>query len=89
MELHKNQAGLTLGSVFAILHALWAIVVGLGFGRDLANWWHALHFISDVHSLSGLSVLNVVVGIITAFISGYALGWLFAWLWNWYGKRLK
>ncbi len=89
IEINKNQIGLTLGSVFAILHAAWVVIVGIGLGQSLADWLHSVHFLSDSVAITGFSLGAALIGIITAFISGYVLGWLFAVLWNWFGKKLK
>lgn len=87
--INKNQAGLTLGSVFAILHATWVVIVGIGLGQGLMDWLHSVHFFNDSITIISFSLGDALIGIITAFISGYVLGWLFAVLWNWFGKKLK
>jgi len=48
-RLNENAVGLTFGSAAATLHALWVIAVGAGFGQALADWWHSVHFLSDMH----------------------------------------
>ena len=89
LQINKNQAGLALGSLSALLHFLWVIVVALGFGQGLAEWWHKIHFIGDFHVIKPATFGTSVIGIITAFVAGYVLAWLFALLWNVIGKKLK
>ncbi len=89
IEINKNQLGLTLGIVFAILHAAWVVIVGIGLGQSLIDRLHSVHFLSDVHNIISFSLGTALIGIIIAFISGYVFGWLFAVLWNWFGKKLK
>lgn len=81
-KLSGNHVGLTLGFFFAILHALWALAVGLGLGQSLIDWIFPLHFIDMACSLLAFSFLNALFLIILAFVGGYVLGWIFAWLWN-------
>ncbi|OGL64810.1 hypothetical protein A3B21_03760 [Candidatus Uhrbacteria bacterium RIFCSPLOWO2_01_FULL_47_24] len=89
MTFNKNQAGLTLGTLFGLMHLLWVVVVGLGMGQSLANYWHAKHFLTDGHVLGQFQLGMAVVGVILAWISGYAVGWVFAALWNWFGARVR
>ena len=86
-ELNKNHIGLTLGSIFGLMHLLWVIVVGLGFGQSLANFWHSMHFLTDMHTFAGFSFGTAVLGVIMAFVSGYVIGFVFAALWNWLGEK--
>jgi hypothetical protein len=88
-EINKNQLGLTLGIVFTILHVLWVIAVLVGLGKIIADWMHIVHFISETHTITAVSLGNVAIGIIIAFVSGYVLGWVFAALWNSVGDKLK
>lgn len=89
IKCNPNQAGLTLGILFAILHILWIIAIGIGFGQRLVDWAHSIHFVECQHTILSVSAGTAIIGIITAFISGYILGWLFAVLWNWFGKKIK
>ncbi len=86
IELNKNQAGLTLGTISAIFHTLWAIIVAVGLGGSLSNWIHFMHFMTDIHVIASFSISTAIFGIIEAFIIGYVVGWLFALLWNWFGR---
>ena len=88
-EINKNQLGLTLGIVFTILHALWVIIVWVGLGKSVVDWMHSIHFLSDVHTITAVSLGTAVIGIIVAFVSGYVLGWVFAAIWNLVGEKLK
>ncbi|MBI4135474.1 hypothetical protein HY477_01955 [Candidatus Uhrbacteria bacterium] len=89
MQFNKNQAGLTLGTLFGLMHLLWVVVVGAGVGQEMANFWHAKHFLTDMHALGGFNLGLAIVGVILAWVSGYVVGWVFAALWNWFGAKVK
>ena len=86
-RLNENAVGLTFGSAAATLHALWVIAVGAGFGQTLADWWHSVHFLSDMHVVSGFSLGTAVLGILGAFVLSYVLGRFLAALWNLFSRK--
>ncbi|HLC65264.1 MAG TPA: hypothetical protein VJI46_04030 [Candidatus Nanoarchaeia archaeon] len=88
ITLNKNQSGLTLGILFGAGHLLWAIGVGAGVAQGLVNYWHNVHFLTDMHTLGGFSLATLAIGTIGAFISGCIIGWIFGALWNWVGKKV-
>lgn len=81
-ELNSNRAGLALGTLFAIFHFIWLILIGINFGQTSANIWHSMHFISDMHTIEAFSFGTALIGLILAFVAGYVIGWLFAYLYN-------
>ena len=87
--LNAKQTGLTLGLFAAILHALWAIVVALGFGQALTNWKLGMHFISMSVTITAFSIGTAIMLVVMAFVGGYVIGWLFANLWNWSAKKVR
>ena len=88
-ELNKNQVGLTLGIFIAALHALWAILVGIGSAQKLIDIILPLHFIDILCRVTDFVLVYAIILVILAFVSSYAIGWLFAALWNWVGKKVK
>ena len=86
-EVNKNHLGLVLGSLTGLMHLIWVIVVGFGLGQSLANFWHSLHFLGDMHTIAGFSFGTAVLGVILAFAGGYVVGFVFATLWNWLGEK--
>ena len=88
-ELNENRVGLTLAIFFALLHAIWAILVGFGAGQKLIDLVMPLHFIDMMIPTATFSIGTAVLLVILAFIGGYIAGWLFALIWNWVIKRVK
>jgi len=89
MDINRNQAGIALGLLFGVWHALWEVAVAVGSADLLLDWLHGAHFISNPYTLSKISLGTALLGIIGAFVSGYVLGWVFALFWNWSGRFLS
>lgn len=81
-KLNKNAVGLTLGSLVALAHLGWLILVGVGLAKPLYDLILKLHHISLSYTILPLS-LGLAVGLLTiTFIVGYIFGWVFATFWN-------
>lgn len=88
-HLNENKVGITLGIFFALLHAIWAILVGFGAGQKIINIIMPLHFIDIMVSIINFNFGVAILLIILAFLSGYISGWLFAAIWNLINKKIK
>ena len=89
MAINKNKLGLTVGIFAAILHAVWAILVGAGIAQTYLNWIFPMHFIGNVFQVANFSLMAAVLLIILAFIGGYICGWILGVVWNWVDKGNK
>ncbi|MBI2024634.1 MAG: hypothetical protein HYT03_00895 [Candidatus Harrisonbacteria bacterium] len=87
MKLNKNQAGLALGSISALGHFLWVIIVAIGSGQKLADLAHSIHFLTDRHVVHEVTLGTAILGVVLALALGYITGWVFACLWNLFAKR--
>ena len=85
-ECNQSRAGLSLGILFAIMHGLWAVSVGLGIAKGIVDWLLNMHFIGRPYTLLPFSLTTGIIGIIIAFITGYVIGYVFAYLYNWAAK---
>ena len=81
-NLNKNKVGLTVGVFVAIFHALWAVLVALGFAQTLINWVLPLHFVDMLVSVIAFTWVNALLITVMSFVGGYIMGWIFAALWN-------
>lgn len=81
-ELNGNKVGLALGALCALLHAVWALAVGLGAGQRFIGWVMPLHFIDIAYSITPFSWNTALMLVVAAFVGGYVMGWVFAWIWN-------
>ncbi|HLF54030.1 MAG TPA: hypothetical protein VI544_02515 [Candidatus Nanoarchaeia archaeon] len=85
--LNKHKSGLIFGTFAALLHAIWSVIVALGFGQGIVNFITALHFFSASEVVQPFVFGNALMLIITAFVVGYALGFIFASVVNFYNKK--
>lgn len=88
-EVNRNQLGLTIGTFSALWHAIWAVLVGVGFAKPLIDWVIPLHFIDMSYSITVFSLGSAVTLVILAFLGGYISGWVLAGIWNWASKKVK
>ena len=79
---NRNRLGLAFGGLFALIHAVWAVIVALGYGQALLDWIFGMHMISSELSVMPFSFGKAAMLVIFTFISGYVLGWLLAAIWN-------
>ena len=87
--MNPNKIGFTLGSLAALVHLVWAIIVKLGFGSNVLGGIMRLHFISCPAAITPFSIGTAIFLVILTFIGGYVLGWLFATFYNYYDKKCK
>ncbi len=85
-QINPKRAAITLGTLAAVLHFLWAIVVASGLGQQLVTWKLGIHFLSNPYTVTTINVMTAVVMIVAAFAGGAVLGWVLAAAWNWAGK---
>jgi hypothetical protein len=83
---NKNQLGLAVGGLLALIHAVWALIVATGYGQILLDWIFGLHMISTGFAVMPFSWGHALILIIVTFIVGYIIGWLLAAIWNWAGS---
>ena len=88
-QVNRNQLGLTVGTFFALCHAIWVVFVGVGFAKPLIDWIIPLHFIDMSYSITVFSLGSAVTLVILAFLGGYISGWVLAGIWNWASKKVR
>jgi len=84
VKLDKNKTGLVLGLFFAIVHAVWAVLVLVipGNLQNFIDWAFNLHFLEPVYTITSFNLVNAILLLIVTFVCGYVLGWIFAAVWN-------
>lgn len=85
--LNKHKSGLIFGTFAALLHALWSVIVALGFGQWIVNFVNSLHFFSASEVVQPFAFGNAFMLVITAFVVGYVFGFIFAAVVNFYNKK--
>ena len=86
LKLNPKTAALSLGSLFAILHAGWVILVAGKYGTPMYGYMMSMHFTNSPMQLSAFSPITGLTGIVLVFIVGAVIGGLFAYLWNYFSK---
>ncbi len=82
--IDKNKLGLTLGILFALLHALWslAILVTQTGMQKFIDWIMILHSLSMAITIIPFNLVNALILVAFTFVSGYVTGWIFAAIMN-------
>jgi uncharacterized membrane protein len=81
-KLSKAKTGLVLGLFFAVVHAVWAVLIALGVAQGLLDWASKMHMINNPNIVSGFYLGTAAGLVIMTFVVGYVCGWVFAALWN-------
>lgn len=87
--LDKKHVGLSLGIFFALIHAIWALIVAFGYGQALLDWILSMHSMTAVLVVGAMTLGRALGLIALSFVFGYVLGWLFAAVWNTFGGKKK
>lgn len=81
-QVNSNKLGLVLGGAFAILHAVWAVMVLFGLAKPFLDWIMNLHFLSFQYSVDPFNFLNALMLVVVTGVIGYIIGYVCGWLWN-------
>jgi len=80
--LNQNKVGVALGGFLALFHAVWSLLVALGFAQALLDFVFMIHMMVNPVTVKEFNFgLTVGLVILTAVV-GYVFGWVFAWLYN-------
>lgn len=83
-----NRAGLSLGLLFAAMHAAWLVLVAAGLAEPALNLMLEAHLVAFQYSALPFDPVTAILGVLGAFASGYVIGAAFAFLWNLSGNYL-
>jgi hypothetical protein len=81
-RLKVNKTGLAFGGFFAVIHAIWAIMVAIGVAQISMDWIFGLHFINLQYSMAPFSIGTAIALVVVTGIVGYICGIVLAWIWN-------
>lgn len=82
MKLRVHETGMVLGSMMALLHAVWATMVWLGLGQGYLDWIFTLHSLANPFTVLQFDLVRSLTLIVVTFGVGYLVGWVFANIWN-------
>jgi hypothetical protein len=81
-QLHPNNVGFFFGGLMAFFHAVWALLVMVGFAQPLLDWIFWLHFLSNPIQVDMFGLTRAIMLVAFTFAVGYVSGWIGASLWN-------
>ena len=82
-RVSSHKVGLVVGSMLAIWHAVWSILVATGLAKPLYDWTLGLHFITLQYSINPFDWGHAITLVIVTYVIGYIVGSVLGWLWNW------
>lgn len=75
-RIDPHQLGLVVGTLLAVLHAGWAMLVWLGVAQPVIDFIFELHMISPAYHVQAFQ-LRVAAGLVLfTAATGYLAGWL-------------
>lgn len=85
--MSEHTAGMVVGSLFGIMHAVWTLLVASGFAQTYLNWIFGLHFLSNPFIVAPFDFGTAALLVIVTSLIGYVVGWVLAVLWNMTAKK--
>ena len=82
MKLDQSRTALVTGTFVAFVHAVWSLMVFLGFAKLYLDWIFGLHFLSNPFALRVFNLWTAITLVAFTFLVGYAFGYVFAAIWN-------
>lgn len=79
------KTGLAVGTVIGLWHAIWVILVGIGWAKPVLDFILKLHFLDVQYSLAPYATTTAATLILLTFAIGGLFGVVFALVWNWLG----
>lgn len=87
-HISVKRTGITVGTVFVLLHATWLLAVYTGVANRLVSIVAAMHFLAFQYATLQFDPVWAVMGLAIAFLSGCVIGVIVAGVWNLVGTRL-
>lgn len=81
-KISSTKAGLALGLFVGLQHAIWSVLVALGWAQPLINFIFRLHFIDTPFSLLEFDLATAAILVAVTTLVGYVAGNILAWIWN-------
>ncbi|MEK7547633.1 MAG: hypothetical protein AAB540_01935 [Patescibacteria group bacterium] len=84
----KNNVGLFVGTVAALCHLVWVVLVAAGVAQKLMTWLLSMHFMQVTgHTVMEFNWLTGLELVVMTFVGGYVAGYILALLWGWIVKK--
>ena len=82
MHIKPVKAGMAVGGFAAIAHAVWALIIGLGWGQSFLNFIYRIHMVSPAPQAEPFDLATALLLVIVAAVIGFVAGSVFARVWN-------
>ena len=80
--INPFKAGLACGALVAAMHALWALMIALGWAQPILDFVFWMHFLRPVFIIMPFNIGIALILIAVTGASGFIIGWLFGMFWN-------
>lgn len=87
MKLDPLKTGLGLGSLTAVMHLVWSLLVLLGLAQGWMDWVFSLHFLNNPFAVGSFDVVTTLTLLVVTALVGFAVGFVFANIWNYWEKK--
>jgi hypothetical protein len=87
MTIDPVRTGLMLGLFLALFHAVWALLVAMGWAQPLMNFVFWAHFITPPERIEPFEWARAAILVGFVFIVGVTAGGAVALLWNSFAPR--
>lgn len=81
-KISPNKVGLVLGVFAGGMHAVWSVLVALGWAQVYVNFVARLHFIESPFSFRDFDIATAILLVVVTSLIGYVVGNILAWIWN-------
>ena len=87
LKLDPQKTGLVLGSLAALMHLLWSLMVAMGLAQWWMDWVLSLHFLNNPFTVASFDIVTALILVVVTGIVGFAVGFCFATIWNYWQKK--
>ncbi len=82
MDTNKNKVGLVLGAMMMGFHALWSVLVLVGWGQSIMNFVFWVHMIHVPYTVGPFDAVAAGTLLVFTGVFGYVMGYVLAIVWN-------
>ena len=81
--INMHKTGLAVGALLGLWHAVWSLLVAVGWAQSVINFIFDLHFIQPPYTILPFKFWTALGLVVVTAVVGYVFGWVFAKIWNW------